>query len=244
MDLATDPASSAQEQPRILPILRRLVPDPCREWIDSPYSSSIFDYGDFCYCRQRRGDGLTAFVGLAQRGTPDRFATEKVEWQPVWPVRGQESNVGRCFELWCADLLRHAQAMPPIDGRIPAVGVYSWRGDSGGGGSRPYYILVERAAVLADLERSDADGVGLRAFRCGLRRGKVALLFPRLDETDRRRRFGFSFLLDSVDACDALSRRWTGMKPAAAREVAEDMLALAEFLEDPEIAALAWPEGA
>lgn len=240
MDVASDPTRSVTDHPRVLPILRRLVPDPCREWIDSP-DNNVFDWGQFRYCRQRREDGLIVFVGFwGLRGVPDCFAGDKVTWSPVWPSHECEANIGRHFELWCADLLRKGETLPSIDGRIPAMGIDSWRGCSGGGGSRPYHILVDRERVLTSLAERDAEPDGLRDVRCGISRGKVALLFPRLDETDSRRRYGFQFLIQSRDAADALSRRWTGMEPDAAGVLAEDMQALCAFLEDPEIAALAW----
>ncbi|TAK05310.1 hypothetical protein EPO33_05090 [Patescibacteria group bacterium] len=243
MDVAIDDApQSAPTHPRILPILRRLVSDPCREWIDSPDSSSVFDWGDFRYCRQRREDGLTVFIGLTSREMPDRFAVEKIEWSPVWPADESRPTTGRKFELWCAELLARGQALPSIDGRIPAVGIDSWRGCSGGGGSRPYHILVERAQVLAHLEELDGRQGGLRHKRCGISRGNVVLLFPQIDENDFSRRHGFKFLVENRDAADELSRRWTGMKPADARTFAADIQAISALLEDPEIAALEWPK--
>lgn len=242
MDPETGLTSVVADHLRLLPILRQLVPDPCREWIDSPDSSLIFNYGEFRYCRQRRSDGLTAFVGLAQRETPDRFAVDKIEWSPVWPANENWPTTGRKFELWCAEQLQKGASLPGIDGRIPAVGIYSWSGDSGGGGSRPYHILVERALVLAHLEELDGRHGGFRHMRCGISRGNVILLFPQIDENDSSRRQGFKFLVENREAADELSRRWTGMKPADARTFAADIQTIGALLENPEIAALEWPK--
>ncbi len=241
MDVTTESAPSAA-RPRVWPILERLVPDPCREWIDSP-DDTLFDWGEFRYCRQRRDGSLTAFVGLTGYDLPDRFAPgEKTTWSPTWSREEPWPNTARQFELWCAQQFREGSPLPVIDGRMPAMGVDSWRGCSGGGGSRPYHILVERDLVHAHLAQMDGEGEGLHRVRCGLAIGDVCLLFPRLSEyLSPCERKGFSFLVRTRDAVDQLGRRSQGMAPKAAAAVARDMLALHAFLEDSDIATLTWP---
>ncbi len=240
MQSATDPVPQAAVR-RLLPILLRLVPDPCREWIDSPYpGDAAFRWGEFRYCRQRREDGLTVFIGLEGRDVPDRFAAEKVAWEPWRSPEESHPNVGREFELWCAAVLKKGETLPPIDGRIPAVGIRSWRGCSDGGGSEPYHVLVEREQVIAHLHELDARD-GLRSVRCGVTYGMAALLFPYTDQYyPSRGKLGFRFLILSGDVRNNMSEYWRGLEFAEVSALAANMQALGALLADPEIAALEW----
>lgn len=242
MDFATDSISAVTDRPRLLPMLLRLVPDPCREWIDSP-NDTTFEWGEFRYCRQRREDGLTVFIELRCQRVPECFTTEKIEWKPWLAPQEPDLNLGRQFELWSAAALQNGETLPSIvDHHIPACGIRSWRGDSGGGGSLPYHILAERQRVLVHLKEWDARD-GLRSLRCGISHGMVALLFPQMDPSfSPARKLGFRIVMQDLDTADQISRRGRGMVPEQAAKLAADTQALLRHLKDPEIAALEWPK--